>query len=145
MECASARYAVGVASIDRLHEECEKLLAQLTEALTIRADATEALGRLHEHLTRHFEHEESLMASTSFPPASCHQREHASVLEVVVEVRRRYAKGDSAPLSRLPEAVLEWFGIHASSMDAALAGWLTAPSGGEPVTEQTADGAAPAA
>jgi hemerythrin len=84
------------------------------------------------------------MASTSFPPANCHQREHASVLEVVVEVRRRYAQGDSAPLSRLPEAVLEWFGIHASSMDAALAAWLTAPPG-EPATEQAACGAALAA
>jgi hemerythrin-like metal-binding protein len=144
MECASARYAVGVPSIDRLHEECEALLAQLTEAVTTRADATEALGRLHEHLTRHFEHEQSLMASTSFPPANCHQREHASVLEVVVEVRRRYAQGDSAPLSRLPEAVFEWFGIHASSMDAALAAWLTATRDGEPVTTQAGCGAAPA-
>lgn len=124
MTGASGRYAVGVASIDRLHEECEVLLAQLTEAVGRGTDATAALDLLHEHLARHFAHEESLMASTAFPPASCHQREHESVLEVVAEVKRRYALGDAEPLARLPEAVLEWFGVHAGSMDAALAAWL---------------------
>jgi hemerythrin len=126
MAVASGRYAVGVASIDRLHEECELVLAQLTEAVGRGADATATLDVLHEHLARHFAHEESLMSSTSFPPASCHQREHASVLEVVAEVRRRYGLGDADPLARLPEALLEWFGVHAGSMDAALAAWLSA-------------------
>jgi hemerythrin-like metal-binding protein len=132
MEGPSGRYVVGVASIDHLHEECEDLLAQLTAAVAAGADAAVVLERLREHLTRHFEHEEALMASTGFPPAGCHQREHASVLEVVVEVQRRYTQGDGDPLSRLPEAVLEWFGIHASSMDAALAAWLNAPRSGMP-------------
>jgi hemerythrin-like metal-binding protein len=124
MADASGGYAVGVASIDRLHEECEAVLARLTDTVGHGADATAALELLQEHLTRHFAHEESLMAATSFPPASCHQREHASVLEVVAEVRRRYALGDADPLARLPEAMLEWFAVHASSMDAALAAWL---------------------
>jgi hemerythrin len=126
-DVVSGRFAVGEPSIDRLHEECEVVLARLEAAVSANADATSALEELHEHLQRHFAHEESLMASTAFPPASCHQREHASVLEVVAEVRRRYAQGDSDPLSRLPEAVLEWFGVHAGSMDAALAAWLNAP------------------
>jgi len=124
MTGAPGRFAVGEPSIDRLHEECELFLARLDTAVSTRADATLALEDLHEHLERHFAHEESLMTSTAFPPASCHQREHASVLEVVAEVRRRYARGDSESLSRLPDAILEWFGIHASSMDAALAAWL---------------------
>jgi hemerythrin-like metal-binding protein len=140
MAALSGQFAVGEPSIDRLHEECEAMLAQLTEAVCAQADATTALERLHEHLQRHFAHEESLMAATDFPPASCHKREHTSVLEVVAEVRRRYAQGDRDPLSRLPEAVLEWFGVHASSMDAALAAWLNAPRDvalAEPPASQT--------
>ena len=90
-------------------------------------DATEGLAALHEHLERHFRHEEALMADTGFPPAACHQREHASVLEVVAEVRRRYALGERDPALRLAEAVLEWFEVHAGSLDAALAAWLNAP------------------
>ena len=136
MEGASGRYAVGVASIDRLHEECEAVLAQLTEAVAQRADASVALASLFEHLTRHLAHEEALMASTAFPPADCHRREHVSVLEVVAEVQRRYAQGDADPLSRLPEAVLEWFGVHAGSMDAALGAWLNATR--EAMAEQPA-------
>ena len=127
----SGQFAVGEPSIDRLHEECETVLARLEAAVSANADATSVLEELHEHLQRHFGHEESLMAATSFPPASCHQREHVSVLEVVAEVRRRYAQGDSDPLSRLPEAVLEWFGVHASSMDSALAAWLNGPRDAE--------------
>ena len=130
---ASGRFAVGEPSIDQLHEECEAVLAQLDAAISARTDAGVALDRLHEHLARHFAHEESLMTSTSFPPAACHQREHASVLEVVIEVQRRSAQGDRDPALRLPAAMFEWFGIHASSMDAALAGWLTTASNPAPV------------
>jgi hemerythrin len=130
---ASGRFAVGEPSIDQLHEECEVVLVELDAAISARADASVALGRVHEHLARHFAHEESLMESTSYPPAACHQREHASVLEVVVEVQRRYALGDHDPALRLPAAMFEWFGIHASSMDAALAGWLTAARDAAPV------------
>lgn len=124
----ASRFAVGVPTIDTLHEECEELLSRLADAIGRGDDATAALAAMHEHLVRHFEHEESLMDQTGFPPGACHQREHASVLEVVAEVRRRYASGERDPAERLPAAVLEWFELHARSMDAALAAWLNAPS-----------------
>ena len=128
MPAASGQFAVGEASIDRLHEECETVLAQLAADLDAQRDASAALQNLHQHLERHFEHEEQLMSASSFPPAGCHQREHASVLEVVAEVRRRYSDGDRDPAARLAEAMFEWFGVHANSMDAALAAWLSASS-----------------
>ena len=122
----SGRFAVGVASIDALHVECEAAIAQLAAAIESGGDATTALAGLHDHLERHFRHEESLMSASDFPPAGCHQREHASVLEVVAEVRRRYAGGEQDPAARLADAVLEWLELHAGSMDAALAQWLNA-------------------
>ena len=121
------RFAVGVPTIDALHEECEAALGSLAEAIASADDAGPTLAALHEHLERHFQHEESLMSESAFPPGACHAREHASVLEVVAEVRRRYALGERDPAERLPEAVLEWFELHAGSMDAALAAWLNAP------------------
>lgn len=124
---AASRFAVGIPTIDALHDECEESLSQLADAIGRGGDASVALAALHEHLVRHFEHEESLMDRTAFPPGACHQREHASVLEVVAEVRRRYAAGERDPAERLPAAVLEWFELHARSMDAALAAWLNAP------------------
>lgn len=122
------RFAVGVATIDALHEECESALSGLARVVAGGEDASLALAALHEHLERHFRHEESLMSESAFPPGGCHAREHASVLEVVAEVRRRYALGERDPAERLPDAVLEWFELHAGSMDAALAAWLNAPT-----------------
>jgi hemerythrin-like metal-binding protein len=114
-------YAVGIASIDALHLELEDRLAALQDP---RVDANVALARLQEHLQRHFAHEEALMAEADFPMADCHGREHASVIEVVTEVQRLLEAGDDAPLGRLGPAMLDWFAVHASGMDAALAAYL---------------------
>ena len=114
-------YAVGVPSIDALHVELEERLAALARAGD---DPHPELAALMEHLRRHFEHEEALMKESAFPMADCHAREHLSVIEVVEEVTRRLDAGDAAPLERLAPAMLEWFGVHASSMDAALAAYL---------------------
>ncbi|MGZ8254922.1 MAG: bacteriohemerythrin [Burkholderiaceae bacterium] len=114
-------YAVGIASIDALHVELEERLAAVIRAGD---DAQAELAALQEHLQRHFAHEEALMAGSDFPMADCHAREHASVVEVVSEVQRLLAAGDRAPLGRLAPAMLEWFAVHASGMDAALASYL---------------------
>lgn len=124
MASGAGRFAVGVDSIDALHVECEAMIAQLATAIESGSDATSALAELHDHLERHFQHEESLMAASDFPPSGCHQREHASVREVVAEVRRRYAGGERDPAARLADALVEWLELHAGSMDAALAQWL---------------------
>ena len=122
-------YAVGIASIDALHVELEERLAALLDAGD---DAHAALAALQDHLQRHFSHEEALMAQSGFPMTECHAREHLSVVEVVTEVQRLLAEGDTAPLGRLAPAMLEWFTVHASGMDAALASYLkrtaTAPA-----------------
>jgi hemerythrin-like metal-binding protein len=114
-------YAVGIASIDALHVELEERLAALNDAGD---DAHAALAALQDHLQRHFSHEETLMAQSGFPMAECHAREHLSVVEVVTEVQRLLSDGDTAPLGRLAPAMLEWFSVHASGMDAALASYL---------------------
>ena len=114
-------YAVGIPSIDALHLELEERLAALADT---GAGATAALAALQDHLQRHFSHEEALMAQSGFPMAECHAREHLSVVEVVAEVQRLLEQGDGAPLGRLAPAMLEWFAVHATSMDAALASYL---------------------
>ena len=114
-------YAVGVPSIDALHVELEERLAALTDAGD---EAQAALAALQDHLQRHFSHEEALMAQSGFPMAECHAREHLSVVEVVTEVQRLRAAGDAAPLGRLAPAMLEWFAVHAQTMDAPLAEFL---------------------
>jgi len=118
-------FAVGVPSIDALHVEFEQRVQALQDAGD---DAGPALAAFEEHLLRHFEHEQALMAASGFPMEACHAREHATVLEVVAEVRRLSNAGQFEPLHRLAPAMLEWFAIHAGSMDAALAEHLKSNS-----------------
>lgn len=114
-------HAVGIPSIDALHVELEERLAALAAAAE---DPQPSLAALMEHLQRHFGHEEALMREADFPMADCHAREHRSVIEVVAEVQRRLAEGDRDPLVRLAPAMRDWFAVHASGMDAALAAHL---------------------
>lgn len=114
-------HAVGIPSIDALHAELEERLAALAAAVD---DPQPPLAALMEHLERHFGHEEALMREADFAMADCHAREHRSVIEVVAEVQRRLAEGDREPLARLAPAMLDWFAVHASGMDAALAAHL---------------------
>lgn len=118
MDARERSFAVGVPSIDAMHVEFEQRVQALQDAGD---DAGGALDALEEHLQRHFEHEQALMAASGFPMEACHAREHATVLEVVAEVKRLHGAGEIEPLHRLAPAMLEWFAIHAGSMDAALA------------------------
>jgi hemerythrin len=61
------------------------------------------------------------MQELEFPPLSCHTDEHNSIMEVAREVRKRAAGGETAFGRVLAQAVAEWFGPHAASMDRVLA------------------------
>lgn len=61
------------------------------------------------------------MEQMTYPPLTCHVREHDGVLETAHEVRRRVAAGETRFGQVLARAVAEWFSNHAASMDAVLA------------------------
>ncbi len=88
----------------------EGLLASLDEFVT--------------HTEAHFGEEERWMREIAFPPLHCHQGEHANVLEVIREVRKRVADGQVQLGKTLSEALAEWFPQHAGSMDAVLAMYM---------------------
>lgn len=85
-------------------------------------DALAVLDELIRHTVEHFEQEERWMAVLGFDAQNCHAMQHASVLQVAREARRRHAEAaDLQLLGVLVQALDEWFGIHAPTMDAALA------------------------
>lgn len=112
--------AVGDPVIDHTHRE----FVQLVNALS-RADAGAALPAVDaflEHSEAHFGQESRWMNELGYSAAQCHEDEHATVLEVAREVRRRVAAGEGGPelVQFLAAAVAEWFANHAASMDAVL-------------------------
>ena len=111
---------VGVDRMDDVHAE----FAEVYNALARATDAgfVEALDRLIAHCEDHFAMENAWMAVTDFP--GCHRAEHDRVLSVISDIRRRALKGDLALGRQLVKEIPDWFAIHATGMDAALAFFL---------------------
>ena len=76
------------------------------------------------HTVEHFAQEERWMLACGVQPDFCHFSQHASVLEVMKEVERRALAGDIDLIAKMLEALVEWFPMHASSMDAGLVTFL---------------------
>ena len=61
------------------------------------------------------------MVDIMFPPIHCHKGEHDNVIALMREVRDRVAAGQLELGRVLARELPEWFRLHASTMDAALA------------------------
>ena len=109
---------LGEATMDETHREFVDLLNRV-----VAAPESELLAGLDEFITHteaHFGQEERWMQEFAFPPLHCHQGEHSNVLEIMREVRKRVAAGETHLGRTLAEAIAEWFPQHAGSMDAVL-------------------------
>jgi hemerythrin-like metal-binding protein len=110
---------LGQPVMDATHQEFVELLNRFGAA-----EEADRLARLDEfiaHTEAHFRQEEACMEAMQFPPLACHRTEHEGVLEVMREVRKRIAGGESHYGAVLAKAIAEWFPLHAQSMDTVLA------------------------
>jgi hemerythrin len=109
--------------IDATHREFVDLLGGVEAALDAdTATLGAALDRFITHTEGHFAQENEWMLRVGFGEGHCHGGEHAQVLELMHEVRRRLrAQGDVGVVRSLVPALAQWFPIHAGSLDAGLA------------------------
>jgi hemerythrin len=115
----SAQLSVGDARMDHTHEEFVDMLNRL---LATPQDQQLPLYReFLAHTVEHFAQEERWMVATGFAPDNCHASHHATILETMNAVIPHYENDDPEILTRLAEALAEWFPMHAASMDAGLA------------------------
>jgi hemerythrin-like metal-binding protein len=91
-----------------------------------------------DHTVEHFAQEERWMLATGFSADNCHASHHATILETMRAVIEHYEQGDTEIITRLAEALAEWFPGHAATMDAGLAQHLQSV-GFDSVTETLAD------
>jgi hemerythrin-like metal-binding protein len=113
--------------MDDTHREFVDALAALEASIGATAAASApALDALVAHTEAHFAQEERWMAELGFESENCHSMQHGSVLQLLREVQRRQTEShDPEMLTRLVEALAEWFPAHAQMMDAALAETMT--------------------
>ena len=122
--------------MDHTHAEFVELLNQL---LTTPADLQLPLYQAFlAHTVDHFAQEERWMLATGFAPDNCHAAHHATILETMRAVETHHLQGDAEIITRMAEALAEWFPQHASSMDAGLAMHLESV-GFDTHTERLAD------
>ena len=110
---------LGQPVMDETHQGFVELLNRFAAAGD--SDRLARLGVGDELVEAHFRQEEAWMERMQFPPLGCHRTEHEGVLEVMREVRRRIAGGQSHYGAVLAQAIAEWFPLHAQSMDTVLA------------------------
>lgn len=118
----SGDFVLGETTMDDTHREFVDLLNRVGTASD--GELLAALDDFIVHTEAHFGQEDRWMQATAFPPLHCHQGEHANVLEVVREVRKRVADGQTHLGPVLAKAIAEWFPQHAATMDAMLATFM---------------------
>jgi hemerythrin-like metal-binding protein len=110
--------AIDQGIMDDTHREFVQMLNRIADATD--AEMQDAIEEFIRHTEEHFGQEERWMESLEFPPLSCHRNEHQGVLQIAHEVRNRVASGEHRFGPVLAQAVAEWFGNHAASMDTVL-------------------------
>src|SRR5258706_1862578 len=105
--------------MDDTHRELRELPNRVEDAQD--ESMLAALDELIRHGEEHVAQEQRWMEHMTYPPLTCHVKEHDGVLETANEVRRRVAAGETRFGKVLARAVAEWFANHASSMDHVLA------------------------
>jgi hemerythrin len=114
------RHRLGVDEMDATHREFVALVAALGQADDDRFPAL--FQTLVEHSRLHFAQEGRLMRLTRFPALGEHEGEHFRVLGELLQFNRAIRRGRLA-LARayVKSGLPEWFDLHLSTMDAALA------------------------
>jgi hemerythrin len=125
------KLAVGVASIDKQHQELFRqvgLLLEAMEASKAKAEVTKILAFLGKYVVDHFAGEELLMSSYRYPQAADHKAQHAAFVKVFGELKAELEQfGASVGLAiKLQRTVLGWLVQHIGSTDLALARFIKA-------------------
>jgi hemerythrin len=115
----SSALSVGDDRMDHTHAE---FVDQVNQLLSTPADQQLPLFQAFlAHTVEHFAQEERWMLATGFAPDNCHAAHHATILETMRAVEAHHRQGDAGIITRMAEALAEWFPQHAASMDAGLA------------------------
>ena len=124
---AASLIQVGYSAIDSDHHEFVALLNRLDEASN--AEFPAMFKQLFEHTEQHFAMENQLMLDYAFPAETEHKGEHLRVLGEFKQFQSRVDKGMIAfGRSFVKERLPQWFLLHITTMDSALAAHVKAVS-----------------
>lgn len=113
-----AAWCLGVEEMDSTHREFVELLEQCQGGERF----ADSFSRLLVHTEQHFANEEQLMRSSGYAAIDEHRGEHNKVLAEARQMARGVERGRlKMAKAWLNERLPEWFELHRTTMDAALA------------------------
>ncbi len=115
----SSELALGVPAMDNAHKAFVEELSRLAAAPDDRFAA--AFPALVASMERDFREEEELMEAIGFPALQAHGEQHARVLGGMHHAAARVMEGDLAAGHSAIDFLQQWFRLHLSTMDLALA------------------------
>ena len=122
---AASVIKVDYPKVDNDHSEFVALLNQLDTASN--AEFPALFRQLFEHTEQHFAMENQLMLDYGFPAEAEHKGEHVRVLGEFKQFQTRVDKGMIAfGRSFVKERLPQWFLLHITTMDSALAAHIKA-------------------
>ena len=132
----SESLTIGDARMDETHQEFVQMINQI---LATPVDQQLPVYQAFlQHTVAHFAQEDRWMLATGFSAGNCHSEHHATILETMRVVETHYQDNDKTIITRMAEALAEWFPGHTASMDAGLAAHMKSV-GFDSVSETLAD------
>lgn len=120
LKWVNERHSLGLEEMDGNHREFAALVETMNQAGD--EEFLFLFQKLVEHTRLHFAEEGRLMRLSKFPALAEHEGEHARVLGDLLQFNRNVQRG-RLPLARgyVHSGLKEWFELHLSTMDRALA------------------------
>jgi hemerythrin-like metal-binding protein len=123
IEVYDPAFQLEMPEMDETHREFLGLLNLLAEAKG--HDFEKLFNSLYEHTEQHFTREKELMQDSDFPAVTEHLDEHKRILGELKQYRRKVSKGATGfARAYVTDRLPEWFRLHLSTMDSALAAHL---------------------
>ncbi len=117
----SEKLSIGVPSVDDQHKKLVVLINQLHDGM-MAGKGKEVLGGvlkgLADYTRTHFKYEEDVFAKTGYPGAAAHKREHADLLQRVIEIQQKYnVAGPGVLTIEVMNFLKDWLTKHIQGSD----------------------------
>jgi len=120
IDTTSPAILLQLGEVDEMHLEFASLVNEL--AVAKGNDFVELFARLYDHCQTHFAREKELMEAGHYSSLAEHDSEHQRILGEMKQYQRKVNKGAiTFARAYVKERLPEWFQLHLSSMDSALA------------------------
>jgi hemerythrin-like metal-binding protein len=119
--------AVGVAQIDRQHQELVRIINQLFDAYQAGGDRPaleKSVRRFCDYTLGHFALEETLMDRHGYPDSGRHVAEHMECSMKAIDFLAQYIEGKDTLTGDVLNFLVAWFRSHTTGTDKPLGAYL---------------------